>query len=290
MTGPASTGPRQDTPVLFLHGFWHGSWCWTEVLAHVTGAGVRALAVDMAGHGLRARRPAAAARRPFDPDLLASEVSPLASVDLDQAGDLLVSQLKQFGGGGPVTVVAHSMGGAVLTRAGQLAPALIAHAVYLTAYMPASGVPPTAYVRTPENEGSLVAALQVGRPREIGAVRLDAASPDPAHRAGMRAAFYGDVDPDTADAAIALLAPDAPSGISSAATTLTSGGWGSIPRTYVVCTQDMTIRPALQRKFIADADAAFPANPTAVRELEASHSPFLSMPAQVADIVLDVIS
>ena len=39
-------------PVLFLHGFWHGSWCWSEVLARVTSAGVRALAVDMAGHGL----------------------------------------------------------------------------------------------------------------------------------------------------------------------------------------------------------------------------------------------
>ena len=39
-----------------------------------------------------------------------------------------------------------------------------------------------------------------------------------------------------------------------------------------------------------DADAAFPHNPTDVRILEASHSPFLSMPAEVAGIVLDVIS
>ena len=292
MAGPAraSGGPRHGTPVLFLHGFWHGSWCWTEVLAHLTGAGVLTLAVDMAGHGLRARRPAAATRRPFDPDRLATEVSPLAGVDLDQAGDLLVSQLKRFGGGDPVTVVAHSMGGTVLTRAGQQAPGLIGHAVYLTAYMPASGVAPTDYVRTPENEGNLIAALRVGNPRALGALRLDAASPDPAYRAGVRQAFYGDVDRATADAAIALLAPDAPAGISSGATTLTADCWGSIPRTYVVCTRDMAIRPALQRKFISDADAAFPGNPTAVRELEASHSPFLSMPARVADIVLDVIS
>lgn len=48
--------PDNAMPVLFLHGFWHGSWCWTEVLAAVTGARVRALAVDMAGHGLRAER------------------------------------------------------------------------------------------------------------------------------------------------------------------------------------------------------------------------------------------
>jgi len=111
------------TPILFLHGSWHGSWCWAEVLARVTGAGVRALAVDMAGHGLRARRPAALTRRPFDVGLLATEPSPVADVDLDQAGALLISQIEQLGAGDPVVVVAHSMGGAVLTRAAQLAPA-----------------------------------------------------------------------------------------------------------------------------------------------------------------------
>jgi len=63
--------PDDRTAVLLLHGFWHGSWCWTEVLARLTAAGVRALAVDMAGHGLRASRPAALTRRPF-----AAEVSP----------------------------------------------------------------------------------------------------------------------------------------------------------------------------------------------------------------------
>ena len=39
--------PGSGPPVLFLHGYWHGSWCWAEVLARVTAAGVRALAVDM---------------------------------------------------------------------------------------------------------------------------------------------------------------------------------------------------------------------------------------------------
>jgi hypothetical protein len=53
-----------------------------------------------------------------------------------------------------------------------------------------------------------------------------------------------------------------------------------------MCTQDMTIRAALQRRVITDADAAFPANQTKVHTLDAAHSPFLSMPGQVADIVL----
>lgn len=191
-------------PVLFLHGFWHGSWCWSGVLARVTSAGLRALAVDMAGHGLRARRPAAVTGRPFDPELLRTEVSPVADVDLDQAGELLLSQIRQPGGGNPVVVVAHSMGGTVLTRAAQLAPELIGHAVYVAALMPASGVPAGVYARLPENDGSLVPSLTVADPRAVRAVRLDVASPDPAYR--EREAFCADADPAAAAAAIARCA------------------------------------------------------------------------------------
>ncbi|MGP3916589.1 alpha/beta fold hydrolase [Nonomuraea sp. 10N515B] len=84
---------------------------------------------------------------------------PVAEVNLDQAADLLVSQIKQLGRGRPVTVVAHSMGGTVLTRAAQQAPELVAHAVRLTAFMPASGIPAVAYIQMPENAGDLVAPL-----------------------------------------------------------------------------------------------------------------------------------
>jgi pimeloyl-ACP methyl ester carboxylesterase len=183
----------------------------------------------------------------------------------------------------------NSYGGVVITEASAGAQNVV-RLVYLAAFMPASGVPSAAYPRMPENEGSRVGALRVGDARATGALRLDVASPDPAYREAVRETFYGDVDPVTADAAIALLTPDAPVGISAGVTALTADGWGSIPRTYVVCTGDATIPPALQRKFITDADAAFPGNRTAVRELKASHSPFLSMPDQVAGIVLDVLS
>jgi len=48
----------------------------------------------------------------------------------------------------------------------------------------------------------------------------------------------------------------------------------------------MTIRPALQQRFITGADSAFPASPTSVHTLHAAHSPFLSMPGEVANIVV----
>ena len=277
----------RETPVLLLHGYWHGSWCWSEVVARLTAAGTRALAVDMAGHGLRARRPAAPTARPFDPAALATEPSP-ASADLDEAAALFVAQARALGGGAPVTAVAHSMGGNVLTRAVQDAPELFAHAVYVTAFMPATDVPAGAYIFSPENEGDLAGASLVADPAVIGGLRLDTTSRDPAYRQQLREAFFGDVPADVADAAIGLLTPDAPAGIAARATTLTADGWGSVPRTYVVCARDRALRPAMQRKFIELADAAFPANPTTVHTLDSSHSPFLSMPDRLADIILKV--
>jgi hypothetical protein len=180
------------------------------------------------------------------------------------------------------------MGGNVLTRAVQEAPGLFTHAVYVTAFMPASGVPAGAYIFSPENAGDLAGASLVADPAVIGGLRLDTTSNDPAYRQQLREAFFGDVPAHVADAAIGLLTPDAPAGIAAGATTLTADAWGSVPRTYVVCTQDRALQPAMQRKFIELADAAFPANPTIVHTLDSSHSPFLSMPGRLADIILGV--
>ena len=188
----------RETPVLLLHGYWHGAWCWSEVLARLTAAGTRALAVDMAGHGLRARRPAAPTARPFDAAALAAEPSP-AVEDLDEAAALFVAQARALGGGAPVTAVAHSMGGNVLTRAVQDAPDLFANAVYVTAFMPGSGVPAAAYIFAPENEGDQVQAAIVADPAAIGGLRLDTASPDPSYHQLLRDAFYGDISTDVAE-------------------------------------------------------------------------------------------
>lgn len=244
-----------------------------------------AVAVDMAGHGLNAPPPRALFGRPFDPEALATEPSPVREVDLGQAADLLLAQMTQVGRGELVTVVAHSMAGTVLTRAAQQEPDLVAHAVYLAAFMPASDLSAGAYSMMPEYAGALLFACVRNDPLATGAARLDTTSPDPDYRRQLREAFYGDVDEPTAEAAIAMLSSDAPIGIGMGATTLTEDGWGRVPRTYVTCTQDRALPPAVQQKFIRDADAAYPANPTSVVTLDASHSPFLSMPGVVADVI-----
>ena len=55
--------------------------------------------------------------------------------------------------------------------------------------------------------------------------------------------------------------------------------WRTTPSTYIVCAQDGAIPAQLQRELFAPRAQA-------VLELNASHSPFLSQPAALAELLL----
>ncbi|HYQ62921.1 alpha/beta hydrolase [Actinophytocola sp.] len=268
-------------PVVLVHGYWHGSWCWSLVTEHLAGLGVPAVAVDMDGHGLNSRSPRARLRRPFDPDAFATEPSPVADVTASSAAAKLVDQLRRIGGGRPCVVVAHSMGGVVATLAAELAPELVSELVYLSAYAPVSGKPTTDYFTLPE-AGNTALGLFVGDFTAVGAFRMDTG--DPERQSVIREAFYHDVDDDTAAAAISLLTPDGPIGAPAETINVTAERYGAIPHTYVQCRQDKVFPLALQQLFVAEIDAVS-SRPTVVRQLETSHSPFLSQPAELALVI-----
>ena len=42
----------RSTPLLFVHGAWHGAWCWEEnFLPYFAQAGYHSHALDLRGHG-----------------------------------------------------------------------------------------------------------------------------------------------------------------------------------------------------------------------------------------------
>jgi pimeloyl-ACP methyl ester carboxylesterase len=270
------------TPVVLVHGYWHGSWCWSLVCENLAARGIRSVAVDLEGHGLRGRSPGSRWSRPFDPGSYAVERSPVASVTAATAAHGLTEQVRRIGGGRPVVVVAHSMGGVVATAAAEQAPDLVAAVVYIAAFAPVRGIPAAGYFDRPENAGSMISAGLVADPAAVGAFRYDTASP--ASREQIRQTFYNDVEPDLADAATALITPDAPAGIAGQAVTVTPERFGAVAHTYVVCTRDNAVRPALQCLTVTEIDAVS-THATTVVELDASHSPFLSTPEQLGDII-----
>jgi pimeloyl-ACP methyl ester carboxylesterase len=266
--------------VILVHGYWHGSWCWSPVTAQLAARGVPSVAVDLDGFGLRSRSPYARWGRPFDAAEFATEKSPTADVTASSAARTLVEQIRLISGGDPCVVVAHSMGGAVATAAAELAPELFAELVYLTAFAPVAGLPAGAYISLPEFAGSQVPSLLAADPDAVGALRIDTGD----RHAAVRACFYGDVDQDTADAAIALLSPDAAFGIATEVLPITAERYGRIPHSYIVCAADNVIPSAAQRRFVREIDAVSAA-PTTVVEMATSHSPFLSRPGELADAI-----
>ena len=91
-------------------------------------------------------------------------------------------------------------------------------------------------------------------------------------------AFYGDVDPKLAKASIELLRPfpivSGSQGIGEA--------WREKHSTYIVCREDKAIPPELQYVMAKKADR--------IIEWQCGHSPFLSKPKLVIDLLLNLAS
>ena len=175
---------------------------------------------------------------------------------------------------GPATVVVgHSYGGNVITEAAAGLPGL-SRLVYLAAFLTEPGTDTSALISAKLAESIVVDERGI--------------TVDPARAAEV---FYGDADPVTAAAMVARLRPmpllaTAPSksagSAGSAGPTWTEPAWRSIPATYVACTNDQAIPVDAQRKMAAWAEE--------VVEWPADHSPFVTRPAAIAQLIAGYVA
>jgi hypothetical protein len=91
---------------------------------------------------------------------------------------------------------------------------------------------------------------------------------------------------DLAESALSLLCSDAALGLDRAVDA-TPARFGAIARTWVLCTEDRIVTPALQRRLVAELDVFSTGARTRVVELSSSHSPFLSRPRELAGLIAD---
>lgn len=159
---------------------------------------------------------------------------------------------------GPVVVVAHSYGGAPTTEAA-VAPS-VQHIVYIAAFAldegesllgAVGGVAPSWWVI----DGPLVTA---------GTAHEPAAS-----------LFFADVDPELAEEFVAKLKPQSRLAFEEP---LTAVAWREKPTTYIITEQDAVFPVPAQEALSARSGST-------VYRLDTSHSPFLSQPEAVADII-----
>lgn len=277
-------------PFVLVHGAWHGAWTYEQVIPLLAGMGYEAVARDLPAHGLNARFPDSFHQRPLDKARFATEPSKVAGTTLDDYAMSIEQTIDGLVAAGhpKVVLVGHSMGGVPITTVAERIPEKIAHLVYLTAFMPASGVPGISYIAAPENSGEMVGPQLMADPAQIGALRMDHRSMDTNYVRNGKLAFYADVSDETYSAVAHLLTPDVPVGPFATPVVTTQERWGSIQRHYIKCLQDRAIRPALQQRFIDEANAFAPDRPTRVHTLDSSHSPFLSQPNLLAELLVSI--
>lgn len=167
-------------------------------------------------------------------------------------------------------LVGHSMGGMVISAAAERRPAGVKRLVFLCAGLMKSGE--TLLDTLADDAGSLLNEAMEPSADGLGLVL----KPE-----RVREVFYADCsDADVADA-IARVCQQASAPV-AVPLTLTSANFGHVPRDYIVCRQDRAISPERQRAMIA----ASPCD--RVIEIDRGHSPFLSAPDELADILVSL--
>lgn len=281
--GHADTGDTRKPTFVFVHGAWHGGWCWSETARLLALQGYPSVALDLPGHAAQAKFPAAYLTQPQDAAALATEVSPLAALTLNDYRDHTLAVIRGLmaSGSGPVILVGHSLGGATLSAVAEADPTVVRRLVYLTAFVPVVLPTVLGYLERSDFAPSEVPPLFVANPATALAARMNHNSTDTTYRAGLRSAFYHDVTDDQFTAAANLLTPDEPLQAFTTPVNATTGRWGRVPRTFIRCTADRAIPLAVQDRMIAEADAFTPGNAFVQKTLATSHSAFFSSPADL---------
>ena len=218
---------------MLVHGAWHGSWCWEPVREILHAGGIATAAVD-------------------NPSVTAP------GSDLAADGDNLRAALDAIDG--PVVLVGHSYGGAVISDAG--AHPNVERLVYLTAFALEAG------------ESVAQNDLSGGEDTKLAEVMVfdgDTVTVAPDRAVEF---FYHDCATAVAGAAVAQLKPMSLAAMTGPAR---AAAWREKPASYIVCTDDRAIPVALQRACAARVDD--------VVEMPTSHSPFLSRPGDLAQIL-----
>jgi pimeloyl-ACP methyl ester carboxylesterase len=160
---------------------------------------------------------------------------------------------------GPVAVVAHSYAGIPVTQATAGASNVV-HVMYLAAYM-----------------------LETG---ESMYTAHDLAQPDPKSLTGIAPPMaepennlYADVPEPRKSEALKRLVHQSHR---SWGDQVTQAGWHAIPSSYVICDKDQGLPIPIQEKLAVRAGTTY--------HLDSSHSPFLSMPDKLAELLISAIA
>jgi len=188
-------------------------------------------------------------------------VSIVQNPTLSLEGDAVATRQIVDAQDGPVVLVGHSYGGAVITEAGN--DDNVAALVYITAFAPDQGESVNTLIADPPPGAPVPPIL----PPKDGFLFLD--------REKFHASFAGDLP---AEQAAFMADSQVPWGVDALAGSVTEAAWRTKPSWYLVATDDRMIPPPAQRAMSERAGST-------VVEAAGSHSIYVSQPAAVVALI-----
>jgi len=188
-------------------------------------------------------------------------VSVVQNPTLSLEGDVAATKLTVDAQEGPVVLVGHSYGGAVITEAGN--DPNVAALVYIAGFAPDAGESIDSLIANPPPGAPVPPIL----PPRDGFLFLD--------RDKFHASFAGDVAGDVAEF---MADSQVPWGLDALGGTIKQPAWRTKPSWYLLTTEDRMIPPPAQRMMADRAGAT-------VVQVPASHSVFVSHPDAVAGLI-----
>jgi pimeloyl-ACP methyl ester carboxylesterase len=185
---------------------------------------------------------------------------------LSLQGDAAATRLIIDAQDGPVVLVGHSCGGAVITEAGTHPN--VAALVYIAAFAPDKGESVNTLIADPPPGAPVPPIL----PPTGGFLFLD--------REKFHASFAGDVP---AEQAAFMADSQVPWGVDALGGTISEPAWRSKPSWYLVATEDRMIPPPAQRFMSERAGST-------VVDAAGSHAIYVSQPAAVAALIQQAAS
>ncbi|MFT5286682.1 MAG: pimeloyl-ACP methyl ester carboxylesterase [Planctomycetota bacterium] len=233
--------------LLLIHGAWGGAWEFEETLEGLRNKGHRATAIDLPGHG--------------------QFTVPIAEVTMEAYVQTVIDAAEAIEG--PIVLVGHSLGGAIISQVAEKVPHKIERLVYVAAILPSNGQTPLGLMQSDE-AGELLTQLEFSEDGSFVAVGPEV----------VKSALLNDVlEPERLAAFVPHFAMKQATEPFMFEAKLTTEAFGSIPKTYVRASIDKVLSPALQDEMMKSwkVDRVF--------TLKSGHFPLMSMPQELIDVL-----
>jgi pimeloyl-ACP methyl ester carboxylesterase len=227
---------------VLVHGGFVGGWCWEKVVPLLEGAGHRAEAADLPGHG--------------------DDRTPIPEVSLRGYANRISEMLDERPE--PAVLVGQSSGGLAISQAAEQRPDKIEMLVYVGAYLLRDGE--TLFSASENDTESLILPnLAMSEDGSSATIREEA----------IGEALFHDCSDEDLERAKPRFEPEAVAPLATPLA-LTEDNFGRVPRVYIETLGDRAISPSFQKEMYGRLPCR------KVISMDTGHWPFYSAPEELA--------